>query len=229
MAMLQMLKNPKSSTAEAYRTLRTNLQFSQGDKEVKTVVITSTGAGEGKSTTCANMAVALAQGGNKVLIIDCDLRRPMIHKLFKLGNSDGLTNFLVGNIKLSESIKKSDIEGLHVMTSGIIPPNPSELLSCKRMEEYLDKFKEVYDYIIIDTPPVCLVTDAQILAGKTDGVVLVASCKHVHKKALVQAKGLLENVEANILGVVLNKAESKLLGYNKYYNNGYGYNYYTTG
>jgi len=115
------------------------------------------------------------------------------------------------------------------MTSGIIPPNPSDLLSCKRMEEYLEKFKEVYDYIIIDTPPVCLVTDAQILAGKTDGVILIASCKQVHKKALVQAKGLLDNVEANILGVVLNKAESKLLGYNKYYKNGYGCNYYTTG
>ena len=221
MAILQILKNPKSSTAEAYRTLRTNLQFSQGDKKIKTVVITSTVSGEGKSTTCANMAVALAQGGYKVLVMDCDLRKPTIHKVFKLSNDKGLTNFLVGDINLTATIKQTEVEGLHVITSGVIPPNPSELLNCKRMEEYLEKFKEVYDYIIMDTPPVCLVTDAQILAGKTDGSILVASCKQAHKKSLVQAKVLLENVGANILGVVLNKAESKLLGYGKYYRKGY--------
>lgn len=228
MAMLQMLKNPKSSTAEAYRTLRTNLQFSQGDKQIKTVVVTSTGAGEGKSTTCANMAVALAQGGSKVLIMDCDLRKPIMHKVFKLANDKGLTNFLIGDSGLKDAIKQTDVEGLHIITSGVIPPNPSELLNSKRMEEYIEKFKEVYDYIILDTPPVCLVTDAQILAGKMDSAVLVASCKQVHKKNLIQAKMLLENVGANILGVVLNKAESKLLGYGKYYKDGYGYSYYAS-
>lgn len=229
MAMLHMLKNPKSSVAEAYRTLRTNLQFLQGDKQVKTVVITSTESGEGKSTTCANTAVALAQGGYKVLILDCDLRRPMIHKLFSLPNDKGLTNFLVGDVNLNEIIKHIDIEGLHIITSGVIPPNPSEILNSKKMSEYLEKFKGVYDYIIMDTPPVGLVTDAQILAGKTDGVILIASCKQVEKKSLVKAKGLLEQVGANILGVVLNKSDREFAGYGKYYKKGYRYNYHASG
>lgn len=224
MGMLQILKNPKSSVSEAYRTLRTNIQFSQGDKEIKTIVITSTGSGEGKSTTCSNLATAFAQSGHKVLIIDCDLRRPVQHKLFSLSNELGLTNFLISSCTLNEAVKKTEIEGLHVITSGVIPPNPSELLNCKKLQDYLVKFKEIYDYIIMDTPPAGIVTDAQILAGKAEGTVLVVDSRHTDKKAAVATKDLLDKVGAHIIGVVLNKAVDSSKGYGKYYNK-----YYTHG
>jgi len=229
MGMLHILKNPKSSVSEAYRTLRTNIQFSQGDKEIKTIVITSTGAGEGKSTTCSNLAAALAQSGHKVLIIDCDLRRPLQHKLFNLSNEKGLTNFLIASCTIGDAIKQTEIEGLHVITAGVIPPNPSELLNCKRFQEYLEKLKEIYDYIILDTPPAGIVTDAQILAGKTDGTVLVVDSRHTDKKAAAAAKDLLDKVGAHILGVVLNKAIDDSKGYSKYYKKYHRNEYYTQG
>jgi len=229
MGMLQILKNPKSSVSEAYRTLRTNIQFSQGDKEIKTIVITSAGAGEGKSTTCSNIATAFAQSGHKVLIIDCDLRRPVQHKLFNISNEKGLTHFLIASCTLNEAVKQTEIEGLHIITAGVIPPNPSELINCKRFQEYLEKLKEIYDYIFIDTPPAGIVTDAQILAGKADGTVLVVNSRFTDKKAAAATKDLLDKVGAHILGVVLNKAVEDNKAYGKYYKKYYKHEYYTQG
>jgi len=229
MGMLQILKNPKSSVSEAYRTLRTNIQFSQGDKTIKTIVITSSGAGEGKSTTCSNIATAFAQSGHKVLIIDCDLRRPVQHKLFNISNEKGLTHFLISSCTLNEAVKQTEIEGLHIITAGVIPPNPSELINCKRFQEYLEKLKEIYDYIFIDTPPAGIVTDAQILAGKADGTVLVVNSRNTDKKAAVATKDLLDKVGAHILGVVLNKAVEDSKAYGRYYKKYYKHEYYTQG
>ena len=204
-------------------------RLSKGDKEIKTIVVTSTGAGEGKSTTCSNLAIALAQSGHKILIIDCDLRRPVQHKLFDLSNEKGLTNFLIANCTLSETVKQTNIEGLQVITAGVIPPNPSELLNCKRFEQYIEKLKEFYDYIIIDTPPAGIVTDAQNLAGKADGTVLVVDSRHTDKKEAAAAKALLDKVGAHILGVVLNRAVEDSKAYGRYYKKYYKHEYYTQG
>lgn len=210
-------KEPKSPVSEAYRTIRTNIEFSSFDKVMKIILITSSGPQEGKSVTSSNLALAMAQSGKKTLLIDCDLRKPTIHKKFKISNRIGLSNLLADGLKLSETVFCFS-SGMNVLTSGTIPPNPSEMLSSKKMKVFLQEASKIYDRIVIDSPPVNAVTDAQILATIADGVVLVIGSGITEIDLAKRAKELLDKVKANIIGVVLNKAESSSGKYgNKYY------------
>jgi capsular exopolysaccharide synthesis family protein len=216
------LNNSKSPVTEAYRTLRTNIQFSSFDEKVKTIVITSSGPGEGKTTTSTNLAAVMAQGGHKTILIDCDQRKPKVHKVFGFSNQIGLSNLLIGETKLEEAIHKTEQENLYVLSSGIRPPNPSELLGSSKMKNFINSLKEEFEYIILDTPPVLMVTDAQVLAQYADGCLLVISSGEAHREAAMRAKELLTKVNAKILGVVLNKVDTTRRGY--YY--GYYYHAY---
>ncbi len=196
----------KSPIAEAYRTLRTNLQFSKIDGELRVVILTSAGPGEGKSTTLANLAVTLANSGKKVILLDCDLRKPTQHKIFGRKNR-GLTNVLVENLPIEDFLQDTDIANLRLMTSGPIPPNPSELLGAQGMQLVLDKLKNASDYLLIDTPPVVAVTDVCVLAQKADGVALVLDAGTIKPEMAKKAKELLVKANARILGVILNRVE----------------------
>ena len=202
---------------EAYKTLRTNIQFCQASTEIKTLVVTSSCPNEGKSTTVFNLGNTFAESGRKVLIIDCDLRKPTLHKLYKISGGKGLTDLLAGQIDIAEVLIKSSNLGVDFISCGTIPPNPSELLNSKRMEFYLNRFREAYDYIILDTPPIGIVTDAQILAGKCDGTLLVVASGQVDKRKILEAKGLLDKVGANIVGSILTKAKIGKTEYDHYY------------
>lgn len=213
----EIVNNEMILPNEAYKTLRTNIQFCQANTEIKTLVVTSSCPNEGKSTTVFNLGNTFAESGRKVLIIDCDLRKPTLHRLYNIPGEKGLTNLLAGQIDITEVLTKSSILGVDFISCGTIPPNPSELLNSKRMEFYLGKFREVYDYIILDTPPIGIVTDAQILAGKCDGTLLVVASGQVDKRKLLEAKSLLDKVGANILGSILTKAKVGKTGYDHYY------------
>lgn len=212
------LKNPKSVVAEAFRTLRTNIQFSSLDNELKTMVVTSTQPNEGKSTVLANLAVTMAQSGKKVVLLDCDLRKPTIHKKLGVPNKNGLTTLLSKEKSLQECLQLLNVPNLYVITSGPIPPNPAELLGSKRMKSLLQELKEHFDIILIDAPPVLAVTDSQILSTLTDGVLFVTSYGTTEKDAVVRAKELIEKVGGKILGVIMNKMPSDTKGsYTGYY------------
>ncbi|NEW04721.1 CpsD/CapB family tyrosine-protein kinase [Paenibacillus sp. SYP-B3998] len=201
--------NPKSPISEVYRTLRTNIQFSSVDMHYQTLMITSSGPMEGKSTTINNLAVVYAQTNKKVLLIDADLRKPTAHHTFRISNRHGLTDMITNQCSLDMSIKETDIQNLSVMTAGTIPPNPSEILASQKMSGLLEELKEKFDFILIDTPPVLAVSDAQIIATKCDGVILVVDAGRVKREVVLKAKSSLEFVKAHILGVVLNKISQK--------------------
>lgn len=206
-------KEPKSIAAESYRTLRTNIQYSSFDKEYKTIVVTSSEQGEGKSTTAGNLALSMAQGEKKVILIDCDLRKPSLHKKFQISNLVGLSDVIVGKSDLASAVHRYN-KNLVILPSGKIPPNPSEMLSSKTMTKLLETLKEGFDYIIIDTPPVQAVTDSQILSVKADGTILVVKSERTKKESVQNAIDLLKKVNANIIGTVLNGIDASR---NKYY------------
>lgn len=214
------INNPKSVVSEAYRTLRTNIQFSSFDKNIKTMVVTSSGPGEGKSTVSSNLSAVLSQGDNKILLIDCDMRKPKIHKIFNLSNEIGLTNLLLGEINFENAVVKID-KNLFVLPCGTRPPNPAEIIASSKMQNFIESLKEQFDYIIIDTPPILMVTDAQILSKYADGTLLVISSGEADKNAAIKSKELLLKVDAKILGVILNKIDTSRKGYYGYY-----YHYY---
>lgn len=201
---LVTLTDKKSVAAEAYRTLRTNIQFSSYDKELKIITVTSSRPGEGKSTVSSNLAVTFAENGKKVLLIDTDLRRPTIHKVFKLPNSLGIVNAVLNPEQINDIINVDVVPGVDIITSGAIPPNPSELLGSNKCRMLIEQLKTIYDYIILDAPPLLAVTDAQILTTLSDGTLIVAFHGLTKKDELSKAKDLLEKVNGNILGVVLN-------------------------
>lgn len=209
-------KDPRSIAAESYRVLRTSLEYSSIDKDLKSIVVTSSEPGEGKSTVAGNLASIIAQNNKKVIIIDCDLRRPTIHKKFGISNSIGLTEYIIGKNDLNNVIHILN-ENFSVITSGRIPPNPSEILSSKSMENLLKALSVCYDYVILDTPPLRAVTDAQILAGKCDGTILVVRAESTSKESITKAYKELEKVRANVLGSVLNgiKENNKIYYYNE--------------
>lgn len=209
-------KEPKSIAAESYRTLRTNIQYSSFDKEYKVIVITSSEPGEGKSTTAGNLALCMAQGDKKVILVDCDLRRPSIHKKFKVSNLAGLSDVIIGKSDLSKVMHRYN-KNLVLLTSGKIPPNPSEMLSSKSMENLLEKLRENFDYVILDTPPVQAVTDSQILSTKADGTILVVRAERTKKESVNNAINLLKKVNANIIGTVLNGTDLSRNKYQYYY------------
>ena len=215
------LKNPKSRTAEAFRTLRTNIQFSSLDKELESIVVTSSGAGEGKSTVISNLAITMAESGKRVILVDCDFRKPSIHKKMGITNAVGLTNILVQDVKKEECMVKTDVKNLFIITSGPVPPNPAELLGTKKMRDFIEMLKKEFDFVLIDAPPVLAVTDAQILSTIADGVIFVASYGEAQKNALVDAKQLIDKVGGKILGVVFNKVPEAASGYYGKYYKGY--------
>lgn len=212
--------DPKNPAAEAYRVIRTGIQFAQAGKELQTIALTSCTPNEGKSTTIANLAVVLTQAGKSVLLIDCDMRNPTVHKNFNLSNKVGLSSCISMGTALSDAVQKTSIEGLYALTGGVIPPNPSELLGSEQMKNVLQRAKEQYDYVLIDTPPVMPVTDALIVGRFVDGMILVIASAEVKVEMARDVKNQLVNAGANILGVVLNKVRSEHYGY------GYGYYYY---
>lgn len=213
------ITNPKSPIAEAYRTLRTNIQFSNVDEDLKVIGVTSSGPSEGKTTTSCNLAETFAQSGKRVVLIDGDLRKPRIHKLFKISGTKGLTNLLAGQLSLEE-VTSYVGTNLTVIPCGPIPPNPSELIGSKRMKDLVANLRQQYDVVIIDTPPVGVFTDGAILSTLVDGILLVITSGKTEIDGAKRAKQLLENVNARILGVVMTMIPVTKKGY-------YGYQYYS--
>jgi len=201
--------NPKSPISEAYRTLRTNIQFSAIDEELRTIMVTSAGPSEGKTTTIVNLAITYAQAEKKVVLVDADLRKPTLHHTFGVSNRLGLTSVLAGQSQLADVVKSSDVPRLDLLTSGPIPPNPSEILASKRMNALLEQLSQEYDTVLIDSPPALAVTDAQIISTRCDGVLLVVDSGKVKREAAMKAKANLEHVQARILGVVLNNIDRR--------------------
>lgn len=211
-------KKPKSYFAEAYRTLRTNIQYSSYDKKLKTVLVTSADNKEGKSTICGNLALSFAQNKRKVLLVDCDLRTPSLHKMFNVSNVYGLTEVLLGTKRIDEAVKNYNNK-IDILPSGTISSDPSELLESDEFIELLEVLKEKYDLIILDSSPVRVVSDAQLLAAKVDGTILVAKKNKTKLENIKEAKDLLKRVGANLVGVVLNYNEKIGRKNKKYYTN----------
>lgn len=214
---LAFLQPGNSLISEQYRIIRTNIMFSNVDSDIQSVLFTSEMPGAGKSTTAANVAAAFAQAGKRTVLVDADLRRPTSHYTFGLSNQSGLTTGIVNQLPLEEIIKHTSVENLDLVTSGPVPPNPSELLSSVKMAQLLKELKSYYDMIIVDSPPVLAVTDAQILSKHTDGTVIVTDVKNNNVHRLKEAKQLLEKTDAKILGVVLNNVNMKKESKNNYH------------
>ncbi|MEW4059185.1 CpsD/CapB family tyrosine-protein kinase [Bacillus sp. YBsi01] len=211
------MSEPKSINSEQYRTIRTNIEFSSVDTEVKSLLITSAGPEEGKSTTAANLAVVFAQQGKKVLLIDADLRKPTVHFTFKLDNGTGLTSLLLQQIPFQKAVLRAEEANLDILTSGPIPPNPAELLSTGAMRDLLSEAALVYDKVILDTPPVLAVADTKILGSYTDGAIMVISSGKTDKEKAAKAKEALDYCPCKLLGAVMNgKKQTKHSDYAYY-------------
>ena len=217
-AGLVTVHDARSSSAEAYRTLRTNLIFSQAVQTLRTLVVTSPAPSEGKTTTAANLAVSFAQQGMRVLLVDCDLRRSRIHKMFGIPREPGMTELILGHQDVDAVTRETAVPGLYVLPSGMLPPNPSELLGGERMRNTLATLGGAFDLIVLDTPPLLAASDAAILATIADGVVLVVRAGVTEALAGQQAIAQLQSVGARIVGAVLNDPDSKLQSYGGYYN-----------
>ncbi len=208
-ASLVTLVNPRSAVAEAYRSLRTNLEFSSLDHPLRTMIVTSATPEEGKSVTLANLAVTMAQAGKRVIVADCDLRRPSQHRLFELRQSPGLTTMILEDGALSRPpLQPVSVPNLQVLTSGPLPPNPAELLSSQRMSEVIKTLAEQADAVLFDAPPVIAVTDAVVLAAKVDAVLLVVQAGRTKREHVEKAKALLDKVNARLVGSVLTNVQA---------------------
>ena len=213
--MFVMEKAPKSIDAEAYRSLRSNIEYSSFDDEYRVIVVTSSVPGEGKSTTSGNLAIALAQSGNSVLLVDCDMRKPSIHKKFKISNAAGTAELLLRK-KLFEEVANKYNENLTIITAGKIPPNPSEMLASRAMTAFIEEMKNEFKYIILDTPPLQAVTDAQVLSTKADGVLLVVRAGSTKREMVFNSVDLIKKVQGKVIGTVLNGVENKKNNYYYY-------------
>lgn len=214
---LVTLTMPRAPVSEAYRTLRTNLEFSSLDKPLKTIVVTSPGPDEGKSTTLANLAVTLAQAEKRVILVDCDLRRPSQHEIFGLTNEVGLTTMMVDEQAMkAPPLQATTVPSLSVLTTGPLPPNPSELVGSRRMGEIIAGLSEAADVVLFDAPPVIAVTDAAVLASRVDGVLLVIKAGGTKRDHAQKAKALLDKVSAHLVGAVLNNVKMDT-SYYRYY------------
>lgn len=220
-AVTVSLQAPESVPAEAYRSLRTSIQFLGIDRPVRTLQLTSPGAAEGKTTTVANLAVALASAGQKVVVVDCDLRRSRLHEFFRLHGAVGFTSVVLGDLPLSEALQRvGGIDGLHVLAAGPRPPNPSELLSGRRSQEVFAALQAIADIVVIDSPPVLPVSDAVALATQVDATLLVANASKTSQRSAARALELLRQVDAPLVGTVLNYTSADAA-----YGYGYGYRY----
>lgn len=210
------LTDPRSPAAEAFRTLRTNIDFSGLDRSIHALLVTSVAPVEGKSLTLANLAVAMAQGDKRTILVDADLRRPTLHTLFGLNNDKGLTSlFIDAKGPIEPALKDVKVPNLQVLTSGPLPPNPAELLGSQRMLDVIAALKQRADIILFDAPPVIAVTDAAVLGKRVDGVVLVVDAGQTRREHAKRAKEQLEKLNIRIVGAVLNGAsvDNSLGGY----------------
>jgi capsular exopolysaccharide synthesis family protein len=208
--------NPRSPISEAYRTLRTNLEFSSLDKAIHSMVVTSAAPEEGKSTTLANLAVTIAQAGKKVVLVDCDLRRPSLNQIFNARGAPGFTDMMRDDTLMGKPpLQDTSVPNLRLLASGTIPPNPSELLASRRMGEVIAALQQLADMVLFDAPPIVAVTDAAVLASKVDAVLLVVSAGKTKRDHAKKAKALLDKVNAHLIGTVLNnvKGEASLYQY----------------
>jgi len=209
-------QKPKSAASEAYKMLRTNIQYSSFDKEIKTIVVTSAQAAEGKSTVSGNLALSFAQNDKKVIIVDCDLRKPSVHKNFNISNLVGLSEVITGQSSIDKAMQKYN-DKFDILPSGKIPPNPAEMLSSSVMTALIENLKDNYDIVILDSAPLEVVTDAQILSTKVDGTILVIRAQRTSKESVIEAQNLLNKVGANIIGTVLHAVENTKGKYYYYY------------
>lgn len=205
------LTDPRSPISEAYRSLRTNLSFYSVDKPIRTLVVTSPAAGAGKSTTVANLAVTMAQSGRRTILVDCDLRRPQLHEFFDLPNEQGLTDAILDE-SAPLALQATLVENLRLLTSGPKPPNPADLLGSRQTDRVINALREQADIVLFDAPPVLGLTDAVVLGGKVDGVLLVVRAGKTRREHAEQAKELLEKAKANIVGATLTNAPRKGAG-----------------
>ncbi len=228
---IYVAKNPRSPVAEAFRSLRTNLEYSSVDKPARTMLVTSPGESEGKSTVAANLAIVEAQSGKNVIIIDADMRRPKVHVLFNKSNRRGLSDVVTGKLRIDDVVKTYDqVENLSIITCGTIPPNPSELLGSERMSQTIKDLEERFDLVIFDTPPM-IVSDAQILSSKVDGVIFVVIPGQTRAIAALRPIEELRRIDSHVMGVVANKIPKSrdyyYGGYNYYSPYGSHYSYHT--
>ncbi|MEL6547763.1 MAG: polysaccharide biosynthesis tyrosine autokinase, partial [Myxococcota bacterium] len=218
-----ILENPRSAVAECTRTIRTNLMFMSPETPARFLVITSSSPREGKSTTAINLAIVTAQSGKRTLIVDTDMRRPRLHKSFRVGNDVGISSYIVGESTLDESVQRSPVEGLDLLTCGPIPPNPAELLHTEAFERLLDELRERYDRVIFDSPPVTAVTDSLVLSSMMDGVVLVLHANITTLHSAQIARRRIEDVGGRIFGGVLNDVDLDDRRTSEYYQQYYYY------
>ncbi len=210
--------NRRSRLSEGYRTIRTNIKFAEWNHRLHVVAVTSTQAGEGKSTTASNLATAYAQEGKRVLLVDGDLRKPSLHEIFGVSNRMGLSNLLANHCLVKDTVLNTMVDNLSLITAGQTPPNPAELLSSGRLSELMEEWKECYDMILIDTSPVMAVADGLIISSHCDGAILVIRAGKVKREYIRKSKEKLEQARANVIGVVLNnkriyKSEARYYNY----------------
>ncbi|MFV9646189.1 MAG: GumC family protein, partial [Desulfobacterales bacterium] len=222
---LIVLHSPRSTASESYRGIRTNILFSTAESVPQVILVSSAGPREGKTITAANVAITMAQAGSKIIILDCDMRRPEIHNLFGATRDRGMSNILVGVDNIGEIIQSTKIPDLDVITSGPIPPNPSEMLGSKRMESLIVALRKKYDHILIDSPPVTAVTDAVVLSKSADGVIMVIRTGDMARQIVKNGIGQFNNVGAHIIGAVLNGIDLSSSKYSYYYYQYYRYYY----
>lgn len=205
---LVTLTDPRSAAAEAYRALRINLQFSRLDGSLHTLLVTSATSEEGKTAALCNLAVSFAQSGTEVVVADCDLRRPSIHRVFDLSNDKGLTTMLLEGEASEIPLQHTAVPNLRVLTTGPVPANPADMLGARRMEQVIESLSGSAELVLFDAAPVGLVAETAVLASRMDGVLLVVSAGKTRREAAVRAKAMLEKANARVLGVVLNSAQS---------------------
>ncbi|MBO9130001.1 CpsD/CapB family tyrosine-protein kinase [Bacillus sp. 165] len=202
-------EQPKSAVSEQYRNIRTNIQFSAVDSTIRSLMVTSANAGEGKTTTAVNLAVVFAQQGKKVLLVDTDLRKPALHEELRTDNNRGITSVLSKQATLEKCIRKTKESNLDFLPCGVIPPNPAELLGSAAMEDFLKEAYSRYDLVLFDTPPALVVTDAQVMANQCDGIILVVRSGRTEREKVMKATALLQHAKGKMLGAVLNDIKQK--------------------
>ena len=215
--LVTMLKK-HTPTSEQYRTIRSNIHFSMVDQPLKSLMVASAGPGEGKSMVSSNLAVVYANTGKKILLVDADMRKPSLSETFDLANDKGLSDLLVEKKPFTSYVHPSGVENLDVLTSGSTPPNPSELLGSKRMEEVMTELEEAYDLVIVDVPPLMAVSDAQVVGTVTDGTIFVIRERLTDNSAAIRAHELLKMAKVNVIGTIYNGTTAKKnYGYDAYY------------